>query len=184
KIDHTPEEITKLEDYCLDDDCASTLRLFFKMLPYLDLLRAPINGAFMMGIERIRWRGKPVDVVRYQEAKRYTPVILPKMREDLNRKLGARSLFCRRVQTSHDAATYAATQHSHPDRSQDGERELRHQVNQAHDRDVSVVERLLRRQTDDRCNQKSETRNRFGRSKSVLAQSVWDQDGTKQPIHQ
>jgi len=93
KIDHTPEEITKLEDYCLDDDCASTLRLFFKMLPYLDLLRAPINGAFMMGIERIRWRGKPVDVVRYQEAKRYTPVILPKMREDLNRKLGAEVYF-------------------------------------------------------------------------------------------
>jgi len=47
KIDHTPEDITKLEDYCLEDDCASTLRLFFKMLPYLDLLRAPLRGAFM-----------------------------------------------------------------------------------------------------------------------------------------
>jgi hypothetical protein len=93
KIDHTPEEITKLEDYCLDDDCASTLRLFFKMLPYLDLLRAPIRGAFMMEIERIRWRGKPIDISLYQEAKRYTPLILPKMRENLNRKLGAEVYF-------------------------------------------------------------------------------------------
>ena len=93
KTNHTPEEITKLEDYCLEDDCAATLRLFFKMLPYLDLLRAPINGAFMMEIERIRWRGKPIDISLYQEAKRYTPVILPKMRDDLNRKLGAEVYF-------------------------------------------------------------------------------------------
>src|SRR5262249_24608845 len=89
----TPEEITKLENYCLDDDCASTLRLFFKMLPYLDLLRAPIRDAFMMEIERIRWRGKPIDTVLYQETKQYGPLILPKMREDLNRKLGAEVYF-------------------------------------------------------------------------------------------
>jgi DNA polymerase-1 len=89
KTGHTPEEITDLEGYCLEDDCASTLRLFFKMLPHLDLLRAPIRGAFMMEIERIRWRAKPIDMVPYREAKQYAPVILPKMREDLNRKLGA-----------------------------------------------------------------------------------------------
>ena len=93
KIDHTPEDITKLEDYCLEDDCASTLRLFFKMLPYLDLLRAPLRGAFMMEIERIRWRGKPIDTILYQETKQYAPLILPKMREDLNRKLGAEVYF-------------------------------------------------------------------------------------------
>jgi len=61
KINHTPEEITELENYCLNDDCVSTLRLFLKMLPYLDLLRAPLRGAFMMEIERIRWHGKPID---------------------------------------------------------------------------------------------------------------------------
>ena len=63
------------------------------MLPLLDLLRAPIRGAFMMEIERIRWRGKPIDIVPYQEAKQYAPVILPKMRQDLNRKLGAEVYF-------------------------------------------------------------------------------------------
>ena len=93
KTNHTQEEITELQEYCLEDDCASTLRLFFAMLPLLDLLRAPIRGAFMMEIERIRWRGKPIDIVPYQEAKQYAPVILPKMRQDLNRKLGAEVYF-------------------------------------------------------------------------------------------
>src|SRR5262245_29547755 len=93
KTNHTPEEITELQEYCLEDDCASTLRLFLAMLPHLDLLRAPIRGAFMMEIERIRWRGKPIDVDLYREVKQYTPVILPKMRQDLNRKLGAEVYF-------------------------------------------------------------------------------------------
>jgi len=62
KSEHTPEEIADLQDYCLNDDCDATMKLFFAMLPYLDLLRAPIRGAFMMEIERIRWRGKPIDM--------------------------------------------------------------------------------------------------------------------------
>ena len=89
KTDHTSEEISYLEEYCLEDDCASVARLFFRMLPYLDLLRAPINGAFMMEIERIRWRGKPIDMALYPEAKQYAAAIASKMREGLNRKLGA-----------------------------------------------------------------------------------------------
>ena len=32
-----------------------TMRLFQAMLPRIDLLRAPIRGAFMMEIERMRW---------------------------------------------------------------------------------------------------------------------------------
>jgi hypothetical protein len=47
----------------------------------------------MMEIERIRWRGKPIDIVPYQEVKQHAPVILPKMRLDLNRKLGAEVYF-------------------------------------------------------------------------------------------
>src|SRR5262245_4216085 len=93
KTDHTPKEITDLQDYCLEDDCSSTMRLFFAMLPHLDLLRAPIRGAFMIEIERIRWRGKPIDMVRYRLAERHAPVIVSKMREDLNRKLGAEVYF-------------------------------------------------------------------------------------------
>src|SRR5262245_35099969 len=93
KTNHTPEEITLLEDYCLEDDCGSTAKLFFAMLPHLDLLRAPIRGAFMMEIERIRWRGKPIDMAIYSLAQQHAPMIVSKMREDLNRKLGAEVYF-------------------------------------------------------------------------------------------
>jgi DNA polymerase I len=55
KDDHTPEEIALLQDYCIEDDWMTT-RLFVAMRPHIDLLRAPIRGAFMMEIERMRWR--------------------------------------------------------------------------------------------------------------------------------
>ena len=93
KTDHTPEEITDLEEYCLEDDCNSTMRLFFAMLSHLDLLRAPIRGAFMMEIERMRWRGKPIDMSPYRLAKQHAPMIVSKMRQELNRKLGAEVYF-------------------------------------------------------------------------------------------
>jgi len=92
KTDHTPEEIAILQDYCIGD-CWETLRLFVAMRPHIDLLRAPIRGAFMMEIERIRWRGIPIDVETYQQAKRRTPIILPEMRAELNRKLGGEIYF-------------------------------------------------------------------------------------------
>jgi DNA polymerase I len=47
----------------------------------------------MMEIERIRWRGKPIDMVRYRLAERHAPVIVSKMRQELNRKLGAEVYF-------------------------------------------------------------------------------------------
>ena len=37
------------------------MRLFRAMRPHIDLLRAPIRGAFMMEIERMRWRGIPIE---------------------------------------------------------------------------------------------------------------------------
>jgi hypothetical protein len=89
KTDHTPEEIASLQDYCLDDDCRSTLRLFRAMRPHIDLLRAPIRGAFMMQLEKMRWRGMPIDVPLYERAERHAPAITAKMRHELNRKLGA-----------------------------------------------------------------------------------------------
>jgi hypothetical protein len=63
------------------------------MRPRIDLLRAPIRGAFMMEIERIRWRGLPIDVPLYRLAERRSPVIVSKMRTELNRKLGAEVYF-------------------------------------------------------------------------------------------
>ena len=63
------------------------------MLPRIDLLRAPIRGAFMMELERIRWRGIPIDTLPYRLAEQRAPVVVPKMRAELNRKLGAEVYF-------------------------------------------------------------------------------------------
>jgi DNA polymerase I len=93
KSDHTPEEIAMLQDYCLDDDCWGTLRLFVAMRPEIDLLYAPIRGAFMMEIERIRWNGISFDTETYYRTVRSAPAIVAKMRLELNRKLGAEIYF-------------------------------------------------------------------------------------------
>jgi hypothetical protein len=93
KDNHSPEEIALLQDYCLNDDCWMTLRLFVAMRPRIDLLRAPIRGAFMMEIERMRWRGIPIDMDIYRRAECHAPAIVSKMRTELNRKLGAEVYF-------------------------------------------------------------------------------------------
>jgi hypothetical protein len=93
KTNHTPEEIAALQDYCLDDDCQATLRLFRAMRPRVDLARAPIRGAFMMQLEKMRWRGMPIDMPLYGRAERHAPAITAKMRQGLNRKLGAEIYF-------------------------------------------------------------------------------------------
>jgi hypothetical protein len=87
KANLTPEELDALQDYCLDDDCRSGLRLFRAMRPHLDLMRAPIRGAFMMQLEKMRWRGMPIDVPLYRRAERNATAITTKMRCELNRKL-------------------------------------------------------------------------------------------------
>ena len=89
KTDHTTEEIVKLQDYCLNEDCEMVLQLFKAMLPHLDLLRAPIRGAFMMEIERIRWCGVPIDIPTYRQAERHGAQIATRLRAELNHKLGA-----------------------------------------------------------------------------------------------
>ena len=92
KDNHTPEEIALLQDYCIED-CWMTLRLFVAMRSDIDLLRAPIRGAFMMEIERMRWRGIPIDTEIYRRAERCAPAVVSKMRVELNRKLGAEVYF-------------------------------------------------------------------------------------------
>jgi hypothetical protein len=89
KTNHTPEEIAMLQDYCLEDDCRMTKGLFAAMRPYIDLLRAPIRGAFMLEIERMRWRGIPIDMPTYQRAKQRGAEVATNLRTALNRKLGA-----------------------------------------------------------------------------------------------
>jgi hypothetical protein len=93
KTDHTPEEIALLQDYCINKDVRMTMRLFRAMRPYLDLLRAPIRGAFMMEIERKRWAGVPIDINNYRRAERHAPAMAAQMRDELNQKLGAEVYF-------------------------------------------------------------------------------------------
>jgi DNA polymerase I len=92
KTAHTPEEIVLLQDYCIEDT-RMTMRLFKAMLPRIDLLRAPIRGAFMMEIERMRWWGIPIDMPAYCLAERRALMVVPKMRQELNHKLGAEIYF-------------------------------------------------------------------------------------------
>ena len=88
KTNHTPEEIALLQDYCIEDT-RMTMRLFNAMRSRIDLLRAPIRGAFMMEIEHTRWHGIPIDVPTYRLAEQHAPAVVARMRADLNRKLGA-----------------------------------------------------------------------------------------------
>jgi DNA polymerase-1 len=89
KTNHTPEEIAQLQDYCLKDDCGMTLRLFIAMQPHIDFLRAPLRGAYMMEIERMRWHGIPIDVPIYRRTVLCGADIAVSLRAELNRKLGA-----------------------------------------------------------------------------------------------
>jgi hypothetical protein len=87
KTDHTPEEIAGLQDYCLKDDCGMLVRLFKAMRPHIDFLRAPIRGAYMMEIERMRWRGIPIDTATYYRTEKRGAAIASAMRVELNQKL-------------------------------------------------------------------------------------------------
>jgi hypothetical protein len=93
KTNHSPEEIAALQDYCLADDCQNTLDLFLKMRGSIDFLRAPISGAYMMELERVRWRGIPIDMETYERALRQVPKAAAAMRAELNRQLGAEVYF-------------------------------------------------------------------------------------------
>src|SRR6516225_3188039 len=92
KTNHTPQEITLLQDYCIEDN-RMVMRLFGTMRRHIDLLRAPLRGAFMMEIERMRWAGIPIDMPTYRLAERRAPAVVSKMREELNRKLEAEVYF-------------------------------------------------------------------------------------------
>ena len=178
KTDHTEKDIEEYQDYCLKDDCWAGVRLFKAMRPHIDFLRAPIRGAFMMEIERMRWHGIPIDTSTYYRTEQCAGKIASAMREELNRKLRAEAWkiykrmpkgktetrssarYCRcartsrgllpgRVQAQDHARTDARMRDSASGRSEDRQVQLRHQVAQEHDRDLSAAEGVLRRQAND-----------------------------------
>jgi hypothetical protein len=93
KTEFTPEELAALQDYCLDDDCRMTLRLFCAMRPRIDFTRAPLRAAYMMELERIRWRGPPIDVPVYRRVERRAAAAAMGLRAELNRRLGVEIYF-------------------------------------------------------------------------------------------
>jgi DNA polymerase I len=93
KTEFPPEEIAALQNYCLDDDCRSTLGLFRAMRPRIDLARAPLRGAFMMELERMRWHGPPIDMPVYQRMRRRRAAAATGLRAELNRRMGAEIYF-------------------------------------------------------------------------------------------
>ncbi len=58
----TYEELVGLIDYC-EADVMACRRLFWAMLKrgHIDLVRAPIRGAFMARLARVEWNGIPID---------------------------------------------------------------------------------------------------------------------------
>ena len=96
KTNHTAEEIALLQDYCIEDN-RMTLRLYRAMLPDIDLLRAPIRGAFMMEIERIRWRGIPIDMPTYRQIEQRAPVAVSKNARRTQSQTWGRGLFSKCV---------------------------------------------------------------------------------------
>ena len=75
-------------------DCWMAVRLFKAMRPRIDFLRAPIRGAFMMEIERMRWHGIPIDMPTYTARTRSNargPMLASRVMRDpeLNRKARA-----------------------------------------------------------------------------------------------
>ena len=97
KTDHTPEEIALLQDYCIED-CRMTMRLFKAMRPRIDLLRAPIRGAFMMEIERMRWRGLPIDMPTYRQTERCAADVAMSLRDGAEPQTRRRGLLSEHIQ--------------------------------------------------------------------------------------
>ena len=148
KTNHTPEEIALLQDYCIED-VRMLMRLYRAMRPHIDLLRAPIRGAFMMEIERIRWRGIPIDMPTYRLGEQRAPRSRSKDARGAKPQTRRRCLFSKRVQAEDHVSGHAAKRNPDSDRSEDGELQLCHETDQEHDRNISAVEALLRRQADD-----------------------------------
>ena len=145
KTDHTPEEIALLQDYCIEDDCRMVMRLFKAMLPRIDLLRAPIRGAFMMEIERMRWGGIPIDMPTYRLAERRALMVVPKMREELNHKLGAEVYFHNVFKRKTMFQMMRRNNIPIPIDPKTRKGKLRHKTDQEHDRNLSAAEGILRR---------------------------------------
>jgi DNA polymerase I len=85
----TYEELVALIEYC-ELDMMACRRLFWAMLKrgHIDLLRAPIRGAFMARLARVEWNGIPIDPNMRQLIEEHFPTIVPDLLDEANRHYG------------------------------------------------------------------------------------------------
>jgi hypothetical protein len=85
----TYEELVALIDYC-EADVMACRRLFWAMLRRgrIDLLRAPIRGAFMARLARVEWNGIPIDSDMRKLIEEHFPEIVPDLMDEMNRHYG------------------------------------------------------------------------------------------------
>jgi DNA polymerase I len=89
----TYEELVALIDYC-EADVMACRRLFWAMLKrgHIDLLRAPIRGAFVARLARVEWNGIPIDPNVRKLIEEHFPAIVPDLMDAANRHYG-REIF-------------------------------------------------------------------------------------------
>ena len=85
----TYEELIALIDYC-EADVMACRRLFWAMLRHghIDLLRAPIRGAFMARLARVEWNGIPIDPNMRKLIEEHFPAIVPDLMDEANGQYG------------------------------------------------------------------------------------------------
>ena len=101
----TYEELVGLIDYC-EADVMACRRLFWTMLRrgHIDLVRAPIRGAFVARLARVEWNGIPIDPCMHELIKEHFPAIAPDLMDEANRHYG-KQIFVGK--TLRPAPTYA-----------------------------------------------------------------------------
>ena len=91
-------------------------------------------------------------------------MVVSKMREELNHKLGAEVYFHNVFKRKTMFQMMRRNNIPIPIDPKTRKGELRHKTDQEHDRDLSVAEGILRRQANDRCTEKFEIGNRLRRT--------------------
>ena len=171
KTNHTPEEIALLQDYCVEDT-KTVLRLYRAMVSRIDLLRAPIRGAYMMEIERIRWRGIPIDMPTYRQAEACASTVVAEMRTELNRKLGAEVYFQNVFKRRTMFQVMQRNRIPIPIDPKTGDFSCAAKLIKSMIGTYPLLKHFYEDKRNDRRNKKLKAGNRFGWSQQVLVQSI------------
>ena len=84
---HTSEEWQRLVDYC-ESDVNRTCRLFFHLLPHIDIDRALLRGRFMVSAAHIESAGIPIDVERFNKLQEHWDPIKDRLIQTIDADYG------------------------------------------------------------------------------------------------